>query len=141
VPATDEFHIIFVNGVVECNVQLVHGHSVDGYGNSAVAFFDPDYLPVAFEPAAVDTPYLWNASYGSSGLVAYTNGTQTSADTSMSGAASDADTPLGLGGFDDDYFFTGDVGEVLFFSRELSSQERDAVETYLEARWSIGITP
>jgi hypothetical protein len=46
-----------------------------------------------------------------------------------------------VGGFDDDYFFEGDIGEVILFSRALNGTERTSVNAYLEARWGFDVTP
>ncbi len=138
---SDELSIIFSNGLMEeVNVQFMHGHSFDGFDNSAISFLEDDYRAVTFAPAAAGTPYLWNASFGDDGFVAYTNGTESDSVT-FDGPALAATEPMTLGGFDGEFFFSGDIGEVILFERALSSEERDAVEEYIEARWGIGVTP
>lgn len=41
----------------------------------------------------------------------------------------------GVGGAD--YFFNGKIGEVIFFSRVLKTEERQAIQNYLIKKWSI----
>jgi hypothetical protein len=135
------FSVLFTNGVRDDpNLQLIHGHSVSGYGNSALSYFE-DYLALAFEPAVVDTPTLWNAAYGTgSGMAIFTNGAQTDSDP-VDLPLPDPEEPITVGGFDDDYFFEGDIGEVILFSRALNGTERTSVNAYLEARWGFDVTP
>lgn len=62
------------------------------------------------------------------------NASQTTALSSYGGSA------LGRAIFGSAYYFNGDIAELIIFTRDLKTEERQAVETYLGKKYNITIT-
>jgi hypothetical protein len=140
VAAATDFVVMLSNGVLDtCNFQLTHGHTVADARHAAVSAFAGDYLFVSFDDPVADTAALWNVSYDSTvGMTAFTNGLETDTAAPLAAALDAASERFALGGSDQGEFnFTGDIGEVLLYSRSLDSTERELVQDYLAGKWGL----
>lgn len=76
------------------------------------------------------------ASIASGNQSIFNNGTLTSSNTvTMSSSA--ASDPLFIGGFGNGESYLGNLGEMLIFSRQLTTSERQKVEGYLAWKWGV----
>lgn len=116
----------------DTNTTLRFGH----YSN------DVDYTVPTFSNPI---PRMHSFIFSKTGGKSYWSNGGTSADASSSGQTavllSSSGTALGrvvFGG--STYYFNGDIAEVIIFLRDLKTEERQAVETYLGKKYNIKIT-
>ena len=76
---------------------------------------------------------------GSSTIKLFVNGTL--AQSASASSVSTSTEPLDIGGRGTSYGLTGDIAEVLVFTRALSDAERKVVQDYLYVRYAVGIQP
>jgi hypothetical protein len=86
-------------------------------------------------PVANNTSYVLHAVQTASGAQAFINNV---GGTVVSGAQQTASGTLRVGSFvGNDFFFSGLLGEIVFYDRALSANEQTGVYNYLRARWGL----
>jgi hypothetical protein len=86
-------------------------------------------------PVANNTSFVLHAVQTASGLQAFINN---AGGTVVSGVQQSVSGPLRVGTFSGtDFFFSGLLGEIVFYDRALSASEQTAVYNYLRARWGL----
>lgn len=77
----------------------------------------------------------------STGLIARINGVQIGTDASTQSLSESATNPfiIGAASTAKDTHFTGNIGEIIMFNRQLSDNEINSVESYLSQKWKIAL--
>ena len=82
-----------------------------------------------------------NFNYNAASLTAYKNGTGASRSPSFQTVGTTPNTPsvlFGIGGSTNSgEFLTGDIAEIIIYNTELTTAQRQSVESYLNAKWAI----
>jgi hypothetical protein len=108
-----------------------NGTAVESNGHTSAAV---NYLASA-SSVATNTSYILRAVQTASGLQVFINN---AGGTVTSGAQGTAQGILRVGSFDGSGFlFSGLLGEIVFYDRDLTASEQTAVYNYLSARWGL----
>jgi hypothetical protein len=128
------------------NFEVNHGH-VNGTERSVSACVGPKcttgsgWHDARFaKGGAANVAYLWNFQFPETGraLVARAFGSAEVRVENLDELPILADTPLDVGNCAAaNCGFSGDIAEILIFSRGLSSVERSQVDAYLAAKWTL----
>ena len=82
--------------------------------------------------------YIVNIHRTPTEVTYYVNGESDGSQSISSGSYAWAATPVNIGASRSDHaFFSGDLGEVIFFSRAIQTRERKGLERYLSDKWGI----
>ncbi len=136
---------LIVNGD---NLELNHDHWVEGARNavsscvgSSCTWFDSRFRP----SPSVDKPTLWSFGFDAvtTSVISSVDGGIPVFNTGPNALPTPAGEPLSVGGnrdrctTDDGCHFTGDIAEIVLYSRRLSQAERLAVVASLRSKWSL----
>jgi len=95
-------------------------------------------------PTAISTAtdYVVSTIYNGSIKQIFLQTTQAGSNQSKTGTINDGTAPLILGALNENYgtYFSGDLAEVILYSRGLNEAERLIVENYLAEKYAISIT-
>ncbi len=129
------------------NMEVTHSHPWDGAINAASSCVGPDcpndggWYSVRFTPApAANTPHLWNWGFDAitTNIYARANGSAPVNNTGPTMTPWRPESPLLIGNCTTPPCgFTGDIGEIVIYSRTLSPDERSNVVSYLRNKWSL----
>lgn len=130
------------------NVEVNHGHSWVGARNGVSVCSGPNcytansgWHDARFDKGvSANTPYLWQFSFAetSTQLLATAWGGLSVTQTSLDDLPVAPATPLFVGNCDAvNCAFQGDLGEAVFFDRELTTEEATQAVTYLTHKWSL----
>jgi prepilin-type N-terminal cleavage/methylation domain-containing protein len=84
-------------------------------------------------------PYVAGVIINSTSHNYYLNGVETTQSITQQPLSTLPNT-IQIGAWNDDYFFGGDIGEIIIFNRSLKEEERKAVEKYLGQKWNINVS-
>jgi hypothetical protein len=135
--ASDQFGNVLVTGQYNAAVTLYNrdgstGATLTHVGNNDVfiAKYDKDGF-ITKAPTPANSNVLVDATYASSAMSAFINGTSAPAIFGTTLAA----TGVFVGGPSN--FFNGTISEVLIYNNTLTATQRQAVEGYLAYKWRI----
>jgi hypothetical protein len=121
-------------------------HAIQGMSNGTGSFINYGYSGITYPQSGQTNQWYWSFT-GSSGVSNYvinnTSGTTPFLINSSSGAFGDYKNIIGSGrinllnsdGSSTDY--TGQLGEVLIFTRELTTTETNNLNAYLKSKWGL----
>jgi methionine-rich copper-binding protein CopC len=129
------------------NVQVNQGHQYDSSRNAVQACFGTncvensgwDAAKFTPEPTA-EQPSLWNFGFDAitTTLFARSNGSTPINETGPTTTPWPPESPPVVGGCAvDDCGFSGDIGELIVYSRTLTPEERAATVAYLRDKWAL----
>ena len=90
-------------------------------------------------PIFMNTPYLVEAIYVNASLLAtyYINGVSSGTTNPPAAIPSGTGANIQIGADLTNYFFSGDIAEILLYGSALSSQDRSLIESYLNSKYGI----
>ncbi len=129
------------------NTEVNHGHPFGGARNAAASCVgstcpqNTGWYDVRFEPAPQpDQPSLWNWGFDAITTTLYvrSNGSAPINDTGPTMTPWLPESPLLIGNCTDATCgFTGDIGEIILYSRTLTATERVTTISYLRNKWGL----
>ncbi len=94
--------------------------------------------PVGAPSIEAFKPTFCTSIYNGSNLMGYTNGANPDTADAISGNIINSITSLSIGSLaGTSEFFSGYIGEIIIFNRDLTSDELDEVHSYLKQKWGI----
>lgn len=133
---------------LDARLVSLAGSSGDDYGNntSVVPFLKPGSLNVAGFRNTIyrslksvpgySTPFYGSSTFDGANNTVHINGVAGSPETSI-GSFAIAKYGIGIQANNNAHYWKGYVSEVLIYNSALSTENRQAVESYLATKWSI----
>jgi hypothetical protein len=84
--------------------------------------------------------FLASISYNGSQRNIYQNGTNVRTATSTAWIGSSVNNVIGVESATGNWYFDGDIGEIIVFPSELSTSQRQQIEKYLARKWSLPVS-